>query len=80
MKFETTDIVKIQTTDHTGHKATRLLAPQSESSRFLVGEEVDREGARTGRIHVIDVTTVTRRIPMQWNLHYGRLEVTKPRV
>jgi len=70
-----------------GERAPVILrAPRTvdvDGGRLLVGVHVDREGREVAprgvdeRIRVIDLTLVSCRTPMVWNLHYGELEVAK---
>jgi hypothetical protein len=60
-----------------------LLEIASEGDKWLTGYEVNREGERIEpkgadeRLHLIDKTTIARRVPMQMNLHYGELEAQR---
>lgn len=39
----------------------------------ITGAEVDREGAPTGRSHIITASLVLKQTPMEWDLFYGKL-------
>ncbi len=53
---------------------TVLVEVVSESDRFLVGYEVNRDGELDERLHLIEKSLIRRRTPMRMNLHYGWLE------
>lgn len=68
---------KIVTVDGDGKRTSRLLEITSENSKWLVGEEVDKEGDKKDRLCLIDQTTIVRRISYKMNLHYGELETAE---
>lgn len=69
--------LRVTTLDHAGHRARRDIEVTSDDERFLVGTELDREGSRTSRVHVIDQAAIVQRVALRWNNHYGELEVAR---
>lgn len=61
-------------------KRSVFLRDVTEGPRLISGVEVDRHGEQAGtltvskRLHVIDKTLISARVPHRLNLHYAELE------
>jgi hypothetical protein len=69
------DLARISTVDYADHPSTHDIQITEETDRFLTGWILDKEGARTHKLWVIDKTTIIKRNPLRVNLRYGLLEV-----
>jgi hypothetical protein len=76
---------RISTKDHTGKRSTVLLEILSESDTAIFGQQVDNHGVKVGKWDeeqqawvetqwLIFTETVTKRVPMEQDLHYGGLK------
>ena len=54
--------------------STRIIRILMEDDRFLTGDVVNKEGDKLDKVWLIDKTTITKRVPMVMNNHYGELE------
>ena len=46
-----------------------------ETDEWISGMELTKDGDRTDKLHLIDKSAITKRMPVKMNLHYGILEV-----
>lgn len=80
-----TTYARLTTVDYQGTCRTLLYRILSEGPQFIMAVQVSLDGTRIGgykrkdgtlveTVHAIDVTTVTKRVPLVMNNHYGQLE------
>ena len=71
------DYCRLKLVDHAKNSFTLTLETISENEKWLHGWEVRRDGERKERQHLIDKTTIVKRVPLKMNLHYGELELIR---
>lgn len=71
---------RVTTVDHAGTIRTVTLQIAEDSPKWLLGVRVNSQGGFVAgkgvdeEVHLIDQSTVTQRVPLVMNLHYGLLE------
>lgn len=71
---------RVTTVDHAGTIRTVTLRIDENGPKWLLGVRVNSEGGFISgkgfdqQVHLIDQSTVTKRVPLVMNLHYGMLE------
>ena len=53
------------------------LEISKETNLWLMGNELDKYGDNKDHIHLIDKSAITKRVPVDMNLHYGEFEQIK---
>ena len=59
-------------------RVTLYLEISKETGEWVTGTELDKEGNKVDRIHVIDKQAIVKRTPVEMSRHYGIFEEVKP--